>query len=250
MPNPPPASFGPRARVPSRARHVVGREGGEGWRKGGPGKPLDAFAQKLARAISDANVFNVRAGATRVSGCGSPSRPDSHSGALTVQPWPRPVTEQSGRETRGLRARPGRAWAPRNILISASSSSSPSSSICVVKSSGFGLYVTVKHRRKNGSGVREPVQCGIRKIHAVNVKLHEPSNSVEWPQLLKHLKKRPSGTRHDFVLVSSKSARLRWSLGQPLKLRTRLFTAGLLEEGVAAFSDFLLVLLSPLHFVF
>ena len=100
-----------------------------------------------------------------------------------------------------------------------------------MNSSGFGLYVTVKHRRKNGSGVREPVQCGIRKIHAVNVKLHEPSNSVEWPQLLKHLKKRPSGTRHDFVLVSSKSARLRWSLGQPLKLRTRLFTAGLLEEG-------------------
>ena len=28
--------------------------------EGGPGKPLGAFAQKVARAISDANVFHVR----------------------------------------------------------------------------------------------------------------------------------------------------------------------------------------------
>ena len=89
--------------------------------------------------------------------------------------------------------------------------------------------------------MREPVRCGIRKIHAVNVRLHEPSNSVEWPQLLKHLKKRPSGTRHDFVLVSSKSAGLRWSLGPPLKLRTRFSYRRIVEKGAngAAFSDFL-----------
>ena len=32
-----------------------------GSREGLAGRPLDAFAQKLARAISDANVFHVRA---------------------------------------------------------------------------------------------------------------------------------------------------------------------------------------------
>ena len=53
---------------------------------------------------------------------------------------------------------------------------------------------------------------------------------------------------HDFVLVSSKSAGLRWSLGQPLKWRTgRLFPRAQdcwKKANVAAFSDFLLVLFS------
>ena len=72
VPSPPPRRPGPsRAPRPSRARHVAGRDqggreegAGGGWREGGreglAGRPLDAFAQKLARAISDANVFHVR----------------------------------------------------------------------------------------------------------------------------------------------------------------------------------------------